>query len=212
MDRTELQPNEDITVEVMFDAAAVDTLDCSRHASKLILKYDGLERQETVNLEGIINRPGLTLDADAVRPQLPLPDFDTLSDHVRIRPRRTDAQERATVGKHNGVTCGVQLVSDSKQGSDTHVLLDDGVMVTGSLGPEYPPVFDVLPIMGTLHPGEKETAMVSYFAVPGSASECMALLHVTGGPCYQAINLRLSIAVYCFPADTALWKVRSDRI
>ncbi len=48
-----------------------------------------------------------------------------------------------------------------------------------------PQLFDVLPIRGSLGPGESEVAEVSFYGYPGVKAAAVAVCHVTDGPDYQ---------------------------
>jgi hypothetical protein len=51
--------------------------------------------------------------------------------------------------------------------------------------PAPTPLFDILPISGTLAPGQSETAHFSFFAAAGARGSCTALCTINGGPQYS---------------------------
>lgn len=47
------------------------------------------------------------------------------------------------------------------------------------------PAFDILPIRGSLAPGERQEVEVSFYGYPGVRAAATAVCHVEGGPDYQ---------------------------
>lgn len=66
------------------------------------------------------------------------------------------------------------------------LMLRSGPGGTGSskAGP-LPALFDVMPIRGSLGPGESERVEVSFFGYPGVKASALAVCHVEDGPDYQ---------------------------
>lgn len=67
-----------------------------------------------------------------------------------------------------------------------HELSRSLVLHAGKPGQPAPtPLFDILPISGTLAPGQTETAHFSFFAAAGARGSCTALCTIDGGPQYS---------------------------
>ena len=61
-------------------------------------------------------------------------------------------------------------------------------------------VFDILPLYGTLLPGESDTVTFTFYGHTEIGSQAKALCHVEGGPCYE-LDLKGEASVVQYDFD-----------
>ncbi len=71
IERCRLQPDEDVLLCLNFDPAVIDTLHSTQHAAKLEIRYEQIDRVETVKLIGEIRRPNLAFHPANVTSLIP---------------------------------------------------------------------------------------------------------------------------------------------
>lgn len=83
-----------------------------------------------------------------------------------------------------------------------HICRMDGISreIETQLIFSYFKVFDILPLYGSLMPGESDTVTFTFYGHTEIGSQAKALCHVEGGPCYE-INLSGEASVVQYEFD-----------
>ncbi|CAM6101477.1 unnamed protein product [Calypogeia fissa] len=167
-----LQPMETMEVDVILDWQRPKDKLSHSFASKIVVHYRDTPRKDYVPLAAEVHFPNLQIEANKIEFGCVI---ENTSKRVQLKISNTSILEVqycwAFIDKYgidiNTTSAGIQE--------------NDGYKIPTNQ------IFDILPIRGTLLPGEGETVEFSYFSFPKYKCRAMALCEVERGPSYSVV-------------------------
>ena len=176
VDRTEwsLLPDETGTTTVTFDPNCRGDRLTMKFPAKIGITYSDNPQKDSVELMGEVHYPNLSFDHQII-------NFGSVLNDTTKR-----------------MYCMVKNVSIVDAVYDWGFVDDSNGDGRRKLKSNQ--AFDILPIRGTLKPGETETFEYSYFALPQVKLSALAVCEVEGGPTYET-ELNAESSVIKFSVD-----------
>ncbi len=181
----ELQPGGSQAVAVTLDPDFRHDMQSQLVKQKLLVTYSDNPQKDSVELVGDIQFPNLTFDSSALDFGCVLSDSTrrmvvTLTNPTKVAARYSWAwlKPDATAGSSSAIDGGLSSATVGSAASNSS---------SSRFGPAPPPsqLFDILPIAGTVAPGQCERVEFAFFGFPGVKAAATAVCHVEDGPDYK---------------------------
>ena len=169
-ERFQLDPGQTASLRVDFDPTMREDRQSGEIPQKLQIIHQDHPHRDNVDLLGEMWFPNLKIDTQLV-------DFGCILNQTQKKIYVEMKNTSILPVKYNWTFIEEEIV-DPNQPAPVAEEVDDDEMPINE-------VFDILPVMGILGPGESETVEFVYNAFDGKKRQALALCEVEGGPEYE---------------------------